>query len=441
MRLHVVAPYDLTGIRCVRGTDGSEDPCTSDGKAPGHLAVSLDKLKGKEGVTLYASRGQALAGSGPALPVPPSGKADGTTVADPMRMALAAIVIALACAVGTIGLLRLAGRDRLVEEAPDGTPGRTRRVDLRRLAASLTPSALPPEGLTPAQGGILLDESVENRHCAAWLLCAAIDGHITIEGNERRPMLIRRDVADAPVDPDARVVFGSIFAGRDAFVLGAYDPQFASAWESLTRRLTQWQKDSGLWDTATVSRAARARTRGTLAVVLGFVATILGAWLGGGRATAGWPILAAGVIAVGAGLALRLNGWETADPHAPRRRPLAADRGVPPLPPRSVRTTGRRTPRRGTRGAVHRLGRGPRRDRSLGTGGHRHRDRPPPSLHPRLPDRARPRRGPGRLHLDLQHRPGLQWRRRRWRWRRRRLRRRRRRRWRWRRLLVAAARF
>ncbi len=46
---------DLTGTRCVQGSYGSEDGCTAMKAAPGHLAVTLDKLKGREGVTLYTS--------------------------------------------------------------------------------------------------------------------------------------------------------------------------------------------------------------------------------------------------------------------------------------------------------------------------------------------------------------------------------------------------
>lgn len=310
VEIHVVAPYELTGARCVHGTNGSEDACAARGSGPGRLDVTLDKLKGHEGVTLYASRGQKLTGAKMALPAPPSGKAVGTTVESPLRVGLLAFGFTLVCAAVTLLLLRFLGRDRIVEEGPDGTPGRTRRVALDRLAASLTPSPVPPAELTPAQGGILLDERVENHHQVAWLLGAAIDGHVGIEGTDRHPTLTRRDPADAPADPLARVVFGSIFSGRDSVTLGLRDPQFRSAWESLNRGLTQWQADSDLWDAAAARRARIGRTIGTAATLLGFVTTAVGAWLSGHRNAVGWPVLVVGLIAVGAGFALRLRSGE-----------------------------------------------------------------------------------------------------------------------------------
>ncbi|MFF3502622.1 DUF2207 domain-containing protein [Streptomyces sp. NPDC003247] len=310
VEIHVVAPYDLTGTRCVRGTDGSEDPCTVHRTGPGRLAADLGTLEGHEGVTLSTSRGQKLTGAKPALPEPPSGKAAGETLEHPLWVALLAFGSTLACAAVTIWLLRLLGRDRIVEEGPDGTPGRTRRVSLDRLAASLPPSPVPPEGLTPAQGGILLAEQVASEHQAAWLLGAAVDGHITFEGDDRYPTLKRREAGDAPADPVAEVVLDTMFAGRDTVTLGLADARFRSAWETLADRLTRWQTDSGLWDAAAARRARVGRHIGTAATLTGFATAALGAWLGGGRNPAGTPVLAAGLIAVGVGFALRLRAWE-----------------------------------------------------------------------------------------------------------------------------------
>ncbi|MEV6737500.1 DUF2207 domain-containing protein [Streptomyces sp. NPDC051104] len=310
VQIHVVAPYELTGTRCVRGTNGSQDPCTARKDGSGRLDVTLDRLKGHEGVTLYATGGRKLTGATPALPAPPSGKAVGTTVGSPWRVALLAFALTLVGAAAMIWLLRLLGRDRIAEEAPDGTPGHARRGALERRAASLTPSPVPPEGLAPAKGGILLAERVESHHQVAWLLGAAIEGRIAIEGSEEHPTLTRREPADAPYDPVARVVLGSIFSGRDSVTLGLPDARFRSAWQSLHHELTAWHENSDLWDQTSARLARAGRPVGIAATLLGFVTTAVGALLGGGRNAAGWPVLVAGVIAVGAGLALWLRSWE-----------------------------------------------------------------------------------------------------------------------------------
>ncbi|GAA4791606.1 DUF2207 domain-containing protein [Streptomyces ziwulingensis] len=318
VRIHVVAPYNLTGARCVRGTDGSENLCTARPDGPGRLDITLDRLEGHEGITLYASGGRKLSGVPQTLPAPPSGaKAVGTTVQSPLRVALFASCLTALCAAAAVGLLRLLGRDRTAQERPGGPPGRTRRGFARRSAAPPLSSAVPPEGLSPAQGGILLAERVESHHQVAWLLSMTIEGRITVGGTAQNPVLRRRETADAPDDPAgsvdasiARSVLDTIFAGRDSVTLGLRDTQFRAGWQLLRRELTVWRGTSDLWDEAAANRARLGRPVGIAATVLGFVTTAVGTWLDGGRHASGRTVLLLGLFAVGVGLALWLRSWE-----------------------------------------------------------------------------------------------------------------------------------
>jgi|EndMetStandDraft_5_1072996.scaffolds.fasta_scaffold01064_3 hypothetical protein len=80
VEIHVVAPYGLTGTRCVQGTAGSEDGCTV--------------LR------------------------------SGATMQSPGRVALFAIALTLVAAVVALRPLRLVVRDRFVEEgATERTAG------------------------------------------------------------------------------------------------------------------------------------------------------------------------------------------------------------------------------------------------------------------------------------------------------------------------------
>ncbi|MFJ8871664.1 DUF2207 domain-containing protein [Streptomyces sp. NPDC102473] len=318
VQIHVVAPNNLTGARCVRGTDGSERPCTARPHGAGRLDITLDRLDGHEGVTLYASGDQKPSGAPQTLPAPPScAKAIGTTVQSPLHVALFASCLTALCAAAAVGLLRLLGRDRTAQEGPGGAPVRTGRGFARRSATPPLSSAVPPDGLSPAQGGILLAERVESHHQVAWLLSMAIEGRITVEGTARNPVLWRRDTVDAPdrladsVDASiARSVLGTIFAGRDSVTLGLRDAQFRAGWQLLHRELTAWQKTSDLWDEAAANSARRGRPVGIAATLLGFVTTAVGAWLNGGRHASGRTALLLGLLAVGVGLALWLRSWE-----------------------------------------------------------------------------------------------------------------------------------
>ncbi|MFF4016923.1 DUF2207 domain-containing protein [Streptomyces sp. NPDC001843] len=312
VEIHAVTPYDLTGPRCVHGTDGSEKSCTTQETEPGHLTAKLDRLKGKEGLTLYAARASDGATGQAALPAPPTGKAIGTTVTYPGRVALNAMGLALAAALVTIGLLRLAGRDRPAPGGTDGNPA----------ASDRTPT--PPQGLTPAQGGILLAERVDSQHQVAWLLGAAADGHLTIGGPGGSPTLRRRTSGDEPTDPVTREILRQMFAGRGQLTLGRYDSSFRTGWSTLLLRLQEWQAGAGLWDPAAARRARVSRPVGIVATLLGLVATVTGGVLGGGRHAAGTPVFIAGAIAFGAGLGLWLRAWElqrrTAEGSAGRQR-------------------------------------------------------------------------------------------------------------------------
>ncbi|MFP3991778.1 DUF2207 domain-containing protein [Streptomyces sp. E11-3] len=315
VEIHVVAPYDVTGTRCVQGRTGSQQSCTVAEPEPGHLVVELDQLKAGRGTTLYASGAASGTGGQVAAPIPPSGAADGDVIVHPLRTMLWVAGLALACALLVAWLLRFVGRDRLATDGPVGSPsdisggGRERRVDIDRIAASLTARSVPPEGLSPAQGGILLAERVVPRHQVAWLLSAAIDGHITIEGAERYPT-VRRNAENTPTDPATEAVLAEMFAGREEFTLGLYDQRFRTAWQTLGARMTEWQRTGGLWDSTDEGRERTEQRIGTVATLLGLVAACFGSVLNASTNSAGWPTAIVGAVAMGTGLAVRLRSWE-----------------------------------------------------------------------------------------------------------------------------------
>src|SRR3546814_12711642 len=54
------------------------------------------------------------------------------------------------------------------------------RLDHDELKEMATTEFAPPEGITPAMGGIILAESVQPEHQVAWLIEAAIEGAIDL---------------------------------------------------------------------------------------------------------------------------------------------------------------------------------------------------------------------------------------------------------------------
>ncbi|MDV9178288.1 DUF2207 domain-containing protein [Streptomyces sp. W16] len=309
VEIHVVDAHGLTGLRCVHGNWDDSKPCSVRQSEPGHLVVKLDRLGGHEGLTLYATAAKTRTATPAALPTAPTGKAVGTSLPHPLRNGGLFLAVALACVALTLCVLRFLGRDRVLEDG-----GRLRRVEVERLARTVTPSATPPEDLTPAQGGILRMEKVTDQHKVAWLLDAAADGHLTIEGDDQRPVLRRHG---RPVNREIRDVLDRMFAGSTSLVLGRRDPSFKAGWEDLSWKLDNWRKASDLWDTTLTRRLAGWGKAQLAALLLALVLVITGGVLNGHRVAAGLPVLLVGAVVAGLGLAVVARGWEL-DRRTPR---------------------------------------------------------------------------------------------------------------------------
>src|SRR4051794_1346883 len=311
VEVHVVAATSLSGQRCVTGATGSTDPCTIDQPEPGHLVAHVDRVPSGEGVTVSATAGQPLA-TAPALPGPPAPVAAEMTGTSPVVPGLLAAVLALLAGLLTMRLLRQAGRERVPATGipATGGPGEEARIDLEELGGYAAPTSTLPAGLTPSQGGVLLADGVRAEHKAAWLVEQAVAGTIELTGGEDWDAKNLTLVRLAAGDPAAQRLLDRAFRGRPAILLGRYDKDFAGAWTALGQELSDWRKNSGLWDRAADSRTVRVRVLGALVGVLGAGLAVLGGWLSADQVLL--PLLLAGVggVLAGAGFAGLVRGWE-----------------------------------------------------------------------------------------------------------------------------------
>jgi hypothetical protein len=313
IEIHVAAPFELTGLRCVQGPSGSTEPCEVSQPEPGHLVARIGWLDAGNGATVYGSAGRVLGDAGP-LPAPRAGAAPAAG-GSPLPPGLLAAAVALLAGAVTSRLLRRGGREQVAAAGPVdtgwGEGGTTARVDAEKLDSPGVTALGPPAGLTPAQGGIVLTERVNDEHKVAWLLSAAIDGYLDIEDHRGHPTLVRRiPAAASPPDPSTVAVLNQAFAGSDRLTLGSYSPEFAAAWERLGNQLADWQRACRLWDPAGDRRRRRALLLGGIAAPLGLVLTFLS---GVAVVPAGWAwpaFVAPGAVVAGIGLALAVRAWE-----------------------------------------------------------------------------------------------------------------------------------
>jgi hypothetical protein len=307
VEVHLAAPYAMTSVDCVAGSVRSDNACVAmEQPLPGQLDATQNGLGKGQGMTLYGRITDSGGGGGARLPDPPTGPAPAEHVGSVFMGWLWVTGIALAAAVVVAELLRLAGRERV-----QGTDGRIRRMDIGRLAGSVQPSAVPPAGIGPAQGGILLTDRVQKHHLVGWLLGAGLDGYLRVTGVSH-PVLRRPEQQLDGADELTTSVLGALFAKNPNVSLRKHNRQFSDAWTELRRGLRTWRRSGGdgLWVRGGEQLRVTALVCGALAVVAGVIVVIVTA---GDIAVPGanWRTpTAIGAALGGAGLAAVLRAWE-----------------------------------------------------------------------------------------------------------------------------------
>lgn len=309
IEIHVVAPFEFGNVRCSQGPAEATAGCSVVQPEPAHLVVKVDSLRPREGVTLFASAGPPL--DAPPLPAAPSGALAGDAIGWDVAGLLAAVV-AIVAVVPTSRLVRLAGRERLATDSvaalslgASGTANEI-RIDAERLASIATIEVAPPAELTAPQGGVLVTETVREEHKVAWLVSAAVDGHLAIEGTGVQTTLVRLRPPGRPAEPILEVAF----SGRERLPLNSYDQSFAAAWQALDDELSAWRRTSGLWDAAADRRSTRLRLVGGGVAVGGLALTVLGGALVERWGPAWFTLMAAAAFLAGVGMAALVRGWE-----------------------------------------------------------------------------------------------------------------------------------
>jgi hypothetical protein len=309
VEVHVVAPFEFKGARCVQGEAGSQRRCDITQPEPGHLVATISTLPARQGATLYATGGRRLEHA-PPLPVPSSGRPADATSGAPLAGLVAAAAALVASAL-TSWLVRRAGRERVARggRADAGWAGTAMeaRVDAEKLGSLATIEFSPPAELTPAQGGIVLAEAVGQNQKVAWLIGAAMNGYLDIEQVGEEVTLVRRPRQD---ESSVSRTLDTAFDGRERLTLGAYDPSFAAAWREIGDELKAWQRTGGLWDAAGDLHRKLAWVLGAVVAVGGLVIAGLGGAVANRWSWVWVALVAWGALLAGAGLAAVVRGWE-----------------------------------------------------------------------------------------------------------------------------------
>ncbi len=224
----VTTPVPTNGVTCFAGPQGSSSPCASTGTAGStRTDFSNPDLVPSVGLTVVVSLPKgAAAAAGPILDE--RWTPQRAFAVTPVTLGGAAALLLLG-AVGLGLLFWRQGRDRRAAggypAAPSSGDGPEEHVPL--FADRDGPVIYrPPEGLRPAQLGVLLDESADPLDVTATIVDLAVRGYLTITEIQREHRWSKSDwllTATKPADdellPYERDLFNSIFEGRDEVAL------------------------------------------------------------------------------------------------------------------------------------------------------------------------------------------------------------------------------
>ncbi len=320
VELDLVAPWKWNDLSCSVGTTGAVGGCTVTQVEPGHLVVSHGTIDTGRGLTVYASKGEALA----ATPNPRTPALMGKPAQWWQQPLAAGAIVAgmiLVCGIAIMSLLRRMGRDWVMagpastDAAADiayaspaeGIPPGAIRVDDAKLDEWTTTAFVPPEGIQAWQGGVLFSEKAQVNHRVAWLLGAALDGYIDLDdADPKHPVITVKEHAANETSTMLAVAFN----GRTSVPLGKYDSQFAAMWRSLGPFQSNWLNKSGLSEPRAAAWVTMVRLIGFLGVAAAAAGVGIAAHQLANASPLGIVLLAACAGIGGIAMGALIRGWE-----------------------------------------------------------------------------------------------------------------------------------
>lgn len=153
-------------------------------------------------------------------------------------------------------------------------PPGTRLVADERMDELATIEFVPPTGVEPWLGNVLLGERITNDTVAAWISGAAADDFLSIAKSDDGVVLSAGSrFNEAPADE--RQIMATMLGGAESLTLGQYSKSFSTAWVDIRRRQQDVVDKSGFWKRPLTNSGGAVAALGTI----GFYVVIIGGFL------------------------------------------------------------------------------------------------------------------------------------------------------------------
>jgi uncharacterized membrane protein YgcG len=263
----VVTGYVLADPGCATGDAHAAVGTCVLAESGNTYRATLDPLPAGDGLTISGTVTTTRDLADVPIPALPPRRSESSTV----PLGLAMIPLGLAGGGAVFELARRRGRNEVYAGgaadaafgptgarpgAPLPPPGRTRQAPARtrlvpdsEMARLATIEFVPPTGVAPWQGNVLLRERIDDDTVSAWFSGLAGRDVLTISkgGDDGDTVVVGKGPKYATADPGDAPVLAQLFADGDTVELDGYDQGFATAWRSARAEVDRTIATSGWW--------------------------------------------------------------------------------------------------------------------------------------------------------------------------------------------------
>jgi uncharacterized membrane protein YgcG len=281
----VVTGFELEDLLCNVGDFDDVGGCELVRDGDVYRAV-ISPLDAGDGVTIGGTIVGLTDADEPPIPAIPERHADRTGV-----LGLSLIPLGLASAGGVFVFARRRGRNEVFSggaaDAAYGQLADPRGANSAHMADSgpiagvqlvaddqmdelATIEFVPPKGIAPWQGAVLLTERIDNATVGAWFSGLVARDGITLD-KDGDDLVLGSGPKRGELDPAAAAHIDKILDGRNRVELGSYDKKFATAWSDVRKELAASISSSGWWKRVppgATTQLASAQSIGVLVAVI-----------------------------------------------------------------------------------------------------------------------------------------------------------------------------
>lgn len=255
----VVTGWVLGDPVCFVGATGSSDECDLAESHDGFYRWTVDGVGANQGVTVEGD----ILGAADVVGVEPPPLPERRTT-DRRLLTAAVFVLGTIGGAGIFLRARHKGRNEVFAGGaadaafgampPPGSAAGTTSAGTTSttlvadadMADLATTEFVPPKGLAPWQGRVLLDEHLDSGTIEAWL--SGLAGVEAIEIiDDGTNMIIRSGPKRNLLSPDDERLLDGILQGGEQYTTGKFNPKFAAAWSAIGEHQKQQLAQSGWW--------------------------------------------------------------------------------------------------------------------------------------------------------------------------------------------------